>query len=273
MITCDFLGALGNNLFTLATLISKALDNNVDFYIPNVRDCYVCDLHSNEVEIPNMFEYDYKILNTSLPLTYSSPDILPNTPNFNYTPFEIQDNTSIKGYFQSEKYFIKYKDVILDVYFKPKKEILDYINQKYSWINQYNCLSIHVRVGGDRVQLQDKFINTSTQYYEKAINTVIQKDPNIEKYVVFSDNIEYCKNMFGYDKNIYYIENEKSYIDLFLMSMCKHNIIANSTFSWWAAYLNKNPNKIVIAPKTEWFGPTLKYLNIEDLFPNEWILF
>jgi hypothetical protein len=272
MITCKFSGALGNNLFTLATLISKALDNKFDFCIPNIRDCYVCDIHGNEVEVFDMFEYNFQIYDFQPLTTYTSPDILP-IPDFKYTPFNIQDNTLITGYFQSEKYFIKYKNKILNEYFKPKKEILNYINQKYPWLNQYNCLSIHVRVGGDRVWMQDKFINTSIQYYEKAINTILQKDPNIEKYVIVSDNIHYCKNIFGDDKNIIYIEDEKNYIDLFLMTKCNHNIIANSTFSWWAAYLNPNPNKIVIAPKSEWFGPTLKHLNIDDLFPNDWILF
>jgi hypothetical protein len=271
MITCKFSGALGNNLFQTATLISKALDNGFDFYISNIRDCYVCDIHDNQVEIPAMFEYNYKISNTQYSTIYTSPDIL-YIPDFKYIPFEIQDNTSITGYFQSEKYFIKYKDLILNTYFKPKSSIIKYIHQKYPWINQFNCLSIHIRVGGDRVWMQDKFINTSISYYKTSIDTVLKKDPTIEKYIIFSDNINYCKEIFGKDENIMYIENEKNYIDLFLMSMCKHNIIANSTFSWWAAYLNKNPNKIVVAPKTEWFGPALKHLNIEDLFPNEWIL-
>jgi len=269
MITCKFSGELGNNLFTLAALINVALENNYEFCIPNIRDCYI-PITKRPIEISQMFEYQYNIHNYFPPLVYTSPDILP-IPKFNYTSFNIQDNTQIIGYFQSEKYFEKNKDVIKNVFFKPKKEILEYINQKYPWIQTDNCLSIHIRVGGDRIYMQDKFLNTSMNYYQTAVNTILQKDPNIHKYIICSDNIEYCKSIFGDDEGIIYIENEKNYIDLFLMSMCKYNIIANSTFSWWGAYLNNNPDKVVIAPKTEWFGPNLKHLNIEDLFPNDWI--
>lgn len=272
MITCKFIGALGNNLFTLATLISKALDSNTQLCIPSIRHCYVCDLHGNEVEIPAMFEYGYNVQTHLCSETYTSPDTDFSFGNFGYTPFTIADNTEIVGYFQSEKYFKKYKNVILNKYFQPKREVLEYINQKYAWIKERKCLSIHVRVGGDRVWLQDQFTNTSMEYYEKAINKVLEKDPTVTDYVIFSDNINYCIEIFGDDENITYIKDEISYIDLFLMSMCTHNIIANSTFSWWGAYLNQNPDKIVVAPKTEWFGPAHKHFNIEDLFPNEWIL-
>jgi hypothetical protein len=272
MITCEFNGALGNNLFTLATLINHSLDNGFEFCIPSIRNCYVCDLHDNIVEIPSMFEYSYNIQDSFLPLNkYISPDCDPVNQIFNYIPFTVQDNTQIVGYFQSEKYFNKYKKELIETYFRPKTEIVQYINQKYPWINKDSCLSIHIRVGGDRPILQHSYKNVSLDYYTTAINTVLEKDPTVEQYVIFSDNIKYCTEIFGNNENITYIENEKSYIDLFLMSMCKHNIIANSTFSWWASWLNKNPSKIIVAPKSEWFGPSFKHLDIGDLLPDNWI--
>jgi hypothetical protein len=271
MITCEFKGELGNNLFTLAALINKALENNFEFCIPTTRDCYV-PINERPLEIPHMFDYNFTIENHNTIHKYISPDIANINPKFTYTPFNIEDNTTITGYFQSEKYFSKYAKDIIQKYYKPKEEIFNYIKDKYNNVLSSNCLSIHIRVGGDRVWMQDKFTNISMQYYEKAINTILQKDSKIEKYIILSDNIPYCKELFGNDENIIYIENEKNYIDLFLMTKCNHNIIANSTFSWWAAYLNQNPDKIVVAPKSEWFGSALKHLNIDDLFPSDWIL-
>ena len=92
------------------------------------------------------------------------------------------------------------------------------------------------------------------------------------KFFVFSDDVVYSRLIFKGLSNITYIENniaEHSYLDMFLMSACKHNIIANSTFSWWAAWLNKNQNKVVIAPR-KWFKSS-KYTTT-DLFPSDWIL-
>ena len=94
-------------------------------------------------------------------------------------------------------------------------------------------------------------------------------------YLVFSNDIEWCKYHLTKDslgiKNIIYVENTKPYEDLLLMQQCNHNIIANSSFSWWGAWLNSNENKKVIAPKL-WFGPAYKDFNSIDNYCNEWII-
>jgi hypothetical protein len=271
MITCNFLGELGNNLFQTATLIELSYKYNIPFQLLNNRNCYV-PIKDRPLELTEMFEYSFQYYEgtTSHFTHYKSPD---TQGTFEYTHINLNSsqNTIIEGYFQSEKYFETTKEDIINYYFKPKQTHIDYINDKYGFVINQNNLSIHIRVGGDRAALQHSHKNVSLDYYKTAINIALEKDPTIEKYIIFSDNINYCKEIFGEDKNIIYIENEKNYIDLFLMSLCKHNIIANSTFSWWAAYLNKNPNKIIIAPKSEWFGPTLKHLNLQDLFPKNWI--
>ena len=87
------------------------------------------------------------------------------------------------------------------------------------------------------------------------------------KFLVFSDDIEWCKQVFDDDFN--FIEGEEDYVDLLLMARCKHNIIANSSFSWWGAWLNRNNNKRVIAPK-KWFG-SVANLDSKDLLPKGWI--
>jgi hypothetical protein len=272
MITCNFLGELGNNLFQTATLIELSKKYNIPFQLINDRNCYV-SIKDRPLEFESMFEQSFQYCNKdnlSFFTQYKSPD---TNGIFEYTPINIDPTKDIiiEGYFQSEKYFENSKDDIINKFYSPKKDNINYILNKYSSLLNQNNLSIHIRVGGDRAALQHSHKNVSTDYYMSSINKVLEIDPTIERYVVFSDNIEYCKNIFGDNENITYIENEKNYIDLFLMSMCKHNIIANSTFSWWAAYLNKNPNKIIIAPKTEWFGPALNHLNLKDLFPQNWI--
>jgi hypothetical protein len=271
MITCNFLGELGNNLFQTATLIGLSSQYNIPFQLINNRNCYV-SIKDRPLELIEMFDYPFQYYEgtTISFIHYKSPD---TQGIFEHTSINLDfsQNIVIEGYFQSEKYFKTVKEDIINYYFKLKETHIDYINNKYKFIINQNNLSIHIRVGGDRASLQHSHKNVSLDYYKTAINIALEKDPTIENYIVFSDNISYCKEIFGNDKNIIYIENEKNYIDLFLMSLCKHNIIANSTFSWWAAYLNKNSNKTIIAPKSEWFGPTLKHLNLQDLFPQNWI--
>jgi len=271
MITCNFLGELGNNLFQTAALIGLSHKYNTPFRLINNRDCYI-SIKDRPLELTEMFEYPFEFYEGDYSsFTYfKSPD---TQGTFEYTPINLdstKDNI-IEGYFQSEMYFQDVKDDILNKFFVPKKSNIDYITNKYNSLLNQNNLSIHIRVGGDRTLLQHSHKNVSIEYYLTAINKVLENDPTVENYIIFSDNIKYCKEIFGEDKNIHYIENEKNYIDLFFMSMCNHNIIANSTFSWWAAYLNKNPNKIIVAPKSEWFGTSLQHLNLQDLFPKNWI--
>ena len=103
-------------------------------------------------------------------------------------------------------------------------------------------------------------------YFDKATSEIVKKHSDI-RFVVFSDDINWCKEAFK-NKNFTFIEDEKDYIDLHMMSLCKHNIIVNSTFSWWGAWLNTNPNKIVIAPKV-WFGSS-SHEDSKDVIPNDW---
>jgi hypothetical protein len=102
-------------------------------------------------------------------------------------------------------------------------------------------------------------------YYRNAI----AEFSDDTRFLVFSDDIQWCKENFKGD-NFHFIEGEKDYVDLYLMSLCNNNIIANSSFSWWGAWLNNTPNKKVIAPK-QWFGKA-KQLNTKDLIPETWII-
>jgi len=169
---------------------------------------------------------------------------------FNSSYLDIRNNSYIQGYWADERYFKGVED-ILKKEFTPKKK-LDERNQKIlRQIQTPASVSIHVR-RGDYVTNKTnipKFIGLD--YYIKSINKIKSK---ISKpvFFVFSDDIPWCKQNLNSPKdNIYYIDHNKekdSYKDLLLMSACKHNIIANSTFSWWSGWLNINDNKIVIKP-------------------------
>ncbi|MDR2599836.1 MAG: alpha-1,2-fucosyltransferase [Oscillospiraceae bacterium] len=157
------------------------------------------------------------------------------------------------GYWQDVRYFDDIRDDILKDYSFNKKltgKNLE-ISKKIANIEK-QAISIHVR-RGDYKGFKIHDICLSIDYYEKAVKEIEERVDNVH-YFVFSDDIEWVQESFEflYDKECVYVDWNKgidSYIDMQLMSLCKHNIIANSTFSWWGAYLNKNPNKIILSPK------------------------
>jgi hypothetical protein len=167
----------------------------------------------------------------------------------------LEKNIKIEGYFQSHLYFDEYRNDILDL-FEIDNTSLNYIKNKYPILfdDTKTCISIHIRMN------YANCINYNFNYFEKAINYFNEKFDNIH-FLVFSNNI---KSIHQWFENTDYtiVTNNIDYVDLGIMSLCKHNIITHSTFSWWGAYLNNNPNKIVIYPKD-----ALK-ISMGCLFPN-----
>lgn len=153
----------------------------------------------------------------------------------------------IYGYFQNEKYFESVKDEVHDYFIFDIKE--EEIIKLAKEMENTNSVSIHIR-RGDYLKYPKRYEGIcDLDYYEKAIEYMIKNVDNPVFYV-FSNDIEWAKENIKYN-NINYIDlscYEKDWYDMYLMSNCKNNIIANSSFSWWAAYLNKNKNKIVISP-------------------------
>lgn len=135
-------------------------------------------------------------------------------------------------------------------------------------IKDTQSISIHIR-RGDYLNFSDIYGNICDKnYYNKAIERFKEFKDVI--YIFFSDDVNWVKGEFSHISNSIFVDwntGSNSYIDMYLMSNCKHNIIANSSFSWWGAYLNNNPDKIVIAPK-KWFKSKLEDPNI---FPPDWI--
>jgi glycosyl transferase family 11 len=253
------MGQFGNQLFIIAATTSLALDHDAEPRFPTLAT-------SREFNIPFNHQMVFHHLNSN------SPDSgIENTyiePNYYYEEIPYQPNMKIVGWFQSEKYFINHKDEILTL-FAPHPEIMNYLNSKYSEIiNNPKTVSIHLRTYDVEIpEVANCYITYGAEYVEKAMELF----PEDSLFVVFSNQMKWCKQILqGIPKNMRFIEKENYIYDFYLMSLCKHNIICNSSFSWWSAYLNKNPDKIVVVPPL-WFSPSYKSeFDARDLIPDGW---
>ena len=179
---------------------------------------------------------------------------------FDVENIPYKKNLLIHGYFQSEKYFKQNKENILDLFYIDDADI-HFLHNKYKHIDFKNTVSIHVR-RGDYLNFSDIHPICEREYYEKAM----QLFPN-KNFIFVSQDDEWVKSNFK-GKNIFYSENNNEILDLTIQTICSDNIIANSTFSWWAAYLNKNKNKKIVAP-SQWFGKN-SGLYQNDIVPMNW---
>lgn len=253
MITSNLIGGLGNYMFQIATTYSLSIDYGVGFVF-NINDNL--KVHNHVTTYVNNILRNVNFVDHVLPIMNYY-----NEPFFHYQEIKYTHNVRLNGYFQSEKYFVHNREKILDLYSvdeNSKKEI----DEKYGKILKQNTCSLHVR-RGDYLNLVNHHPPCDLDYYNSAINEF----SNDTLFLVFSDDINWCKQIFTGD-NFIFIENNYDYIDLWLMSLCKNNIIANSSFSWWSAWLNKNKNKKVISP-SKWFGNAKPY-NTSDIIPTEW---
>ena len=193
-------------------------------------------------------------------------------PHFPYWPDinKVPRNCYLVGYWQSEKYFAKQmSNIRSDFIFKPplSNKNMDLAGQ----IAQVNAVSLHVRRG-------DYFSNPKTNiahgvcnldYYKAAVQHIAAKVEH-PSFFIFSDDIEWAKKNLKMNFHHHFIDHNQgleSYNDMHLMSLCRHHIVANSSFSWWGAWLNSHTDKIVVAPK-QWFA---NYKNTQDLVPLKWV--
>lgn len=191
--------------------------------------------------------------------------------SFDPSVLEAKGNIYLEGYWQSEKYFSSIRDILLREFaFKyeqdaKSREIANHIQKK-------EAVSLHIRRGD---YVNDPLTNQthgfcSLEYYQKAVNYITQKIPNCHFYI-FSDDHSWVYENFKLDYPVTVVDHNDAstnYEDLRLMSLCRHNIIANSSFSWWGAWLNSNPEKIVVSPE-RWFND--KSLDTKDMIPGGWL--
>lgn len=195
--------------------------------------------------------------------------------NHNYRIIESllnESNVYLDGYWEDQRYFSSISKTIRELYTFP-----DFVNPQNIALNDKiaNSLSVSIHIRrGDKVHSKIHRIHL-LDYYVEAIN-LIQKRLNYEtvKFFVFSDDIDWTRENFNHLREdfeyVVWNKGKNSFRDMQLISLCKHNINASSTFSWWASYLNKNPDKIVITPKKV-FKDAYHYLENTGLIPSDWI--
>ena len=249
MISCKLAGGLGNYLFQIAATHCLAIKNG---------DAAIFDLGNSMQIHKNINTYATNILRN---IEAGNHQILSRytESGFAYNEIPYTPNLELNGYFQSEKYMIRAE--VLKLY-ELDSDTKNYILDRYG--DEFDgTASLHIR-RGDYVNKQDKHPILGMEYYNLAMKYL----EKCQKFYIFSDDIEWCMQHFHGDKYVFI--KDEDYIELWLMSLCEHNIIANSSFSWWGAWLNQNKNKKVIAPKN-WFGPR-KNLNTADLYCKDWLL-
>lgn len=284
MIVTRLLGGLGNQMFQYASAYAVAKHNNTDLAID--ASWFVL---SNSVVTPFKYELGcftirYELIehDSYVPvdtiryglrsrlgigkrqlLDYKEKG-LPFEPNV----FKAGPDLVMDGYWQSEQYFLNIQDDIRSEF--TFKEIPSGQNKEFSdSILATNAVSVHVRRGDYANHAQTNSVHglMGLDYYKKAIDSISKRVKN-PHFFVFSDEPEWCQENLSIDQPHTYISgNKEGRYDMQLMTLCKHHIIANSSFSWWGAWLNPNKDKIIIAPK-KWFNDTA--LNAKDLVPGSW---
>jgi hypothetical protein len=273
MITCNLIGGLGNQLFQIYTTISYSMLCNKKFVFlktkstgggsTKIRDTYwenlLCKLNP-------FLTNDFQNYNLIREKEFTFNDITSEINNNN-------NNTCLYGYFQSYKYFQSYYYYIY--------KILDIRKQRQSILKTHNIpslvntVSMHFRLG-DYKLLQKVYPIMTYEYYKKSLSYLQNQNIwNLDVLFFCEDEdledvnitVEQLKLEFPNNKFIRASNILKDWEQMLLMSCCKHNIIANSSFSWWGAYLNSRPGKIVCYPET-WF---VNNTDTSDLCPLEWI--
>lgn len=278
----EILGGLGNQMFQYALYLKfKKLGYNAKIDLSNLRNY---KLH-NGYELEKIFKVKpeiatvdeikkysrykkhtlfNKVLN-KISLSKKSEFIERRSFTYDDDVFNIKDKIYFKGYWQNERYFQDIKTEIINCYkFPPfnNEQNVNVLNK----IKNTNSVSIHIRRGD---YLKDNKRNNicNIKYYKDAIEWVNSNISNPFFYI-FSDDIDWCRKFLQLSnvQYIYWNKTNTSYIDMQLMSNCKCNIIANSSFSWWAAWLNINTDKIVITPQY-W----ITSVETATFSPKEWI--
>lgn len=257
------MGRLANQMFQYASL--KGISRNVgaDFCIPYYKDS-VDDGIGNKLRSELFDSFDLNV-NIGVLNNGHAPVVKERFFHFDEELFSLcPDHVSLQGFFQTEKYFKHIENEIREDFtfnggiLNPCKEMIDSVD---------NPIALHIR-RTDYVSNSENHHNLSLDYYKKALS-MFESDRSV---IVFSDDPEWCNKQELFSSDRFLIsENTDNRVDLCLMTLCSDFIIANSTYSWWGAWLSSNPNKKVIAP-VEWFGKTgyTKDHNTTDLIPNEW---
>lgn len=261
-ITCHFMGGLGNQLFQASHALAQGWKHNreVEFLPYSNTPGQGRPVHNY---INNVFR-NLKFV-----------DKMEHCTTVHEGPFEyseinpLQGNTSFYGYFQSTKNWFGFDDKIRET-FQPSLNVVQELREKYPKLNQPKTLSIHIR-RGEYLQFPDIHPTISIEYISEALKLIGEYSTVFlftEDESRWPGSRDFVMNNFSFPNVVFPKENE-DWKEMYLMGLCENHIIPNSTFSWWATFLNKNKNKKIIAPST-WFGP--KGPNAKDIFESNWTL-
>ena len=258
-VTCWFNGQLGNQLFQIAAAVGYALDHNCEAIFPGAPSALNGTLNC---------QYVLHRLNTAPTpegVEFQPLKELIHSNIYKELPFQPGRDTILQGHFESERYFERHRQVIQEL-FAHTQEILDTIHEKYGdLLAEPMTVALHVRtfIPDGRDPIRVGIGGARWRYFTAAM----QYFPPNAHYLVFSDNTEWTKNHLPtMGRKVTFIEGNPHYIDFYLMSLCHHQIISpESTFSWWAAWLNRNPNKTIIVADV--WNDTLN----NDTIPEGWI--
>lgn len=287
MIIVKLMGGLGNQMFQYALAKKLSLKNNseivFDFQLFKLggRQYALSSFDLNYREVSNWEKHllcrsVYKRLPYQLMAIICGKRVIDyreKSLEFDNVILGMRGDMCIEGYWQSEKYFNDIRSELLTD-FKIKNNLSGENLKIANSINESNtAVSLHIRRGD---YITNKNANTihgicDLDYYYRAIKYIAKQNSMLDIFV-FSDDINWVKENLKVSHNLYFVDNnteETGAEDLRLMSLCKHNIIANSSFSWWGAWLNRHKDKIVVAPK-RWFKDASK--NSSDLVPESWKL-
>lgn len=284
MIIVNLKGGLGNQMFQYAlgrhlaekngvvlkldtTSLSKAKEIG-NIYRPFDLDKFNIQNEQATPEEVRTLRYPYGVI-SKLKSVFERKILRKTFVEFDANILGLKDDTYLDGYWQSPKYFETIRAALLTEF--TLKSPLSPRGQAFQdKIANSVSVSLHVRRGdyvANKRVLKENGV-CSVDYYKKAIETISSKVAN-PTFFVFSDDIEWVKANLSIPASTVFVTDETITApeELFLMSQCQHNIIANSSFSWWGAWLNQNPAKTVIAP-TPWFD-TITY--DANLIPDSWI--
>lgn len=276
MIYIQLIGGLGNQLFEIFSTIAYSFENKIPFKFNINKPDMVSPMDRTSLR-PTYWNNIFKSISN---FTYNNnPNIMVyREPNFTYNKIPLFNNdTIIMGYFQSEKYFKNYYENIIKLL--KLNEITENTREKYiSYFENKKLIGIHFRIG-DLKYKNGHGLVLNHNYYIKCLNYMKQNINDFDNYELLyfgeenDDNIikTFINEINKIFKNSYKIINYSiaDWEQLLMISCCKNNIISNSTFSWWGAYLNKNKDKIICYPDL-WFRPDINN-STKDLFPDSWI--
>ena len=270
-IVVNLIGGVGNQLFqyALGYAISKKADLELMVDISayekyKVRN-YELDKFGFDIKIAQLQDYiDLKKRHLFKKTYYKE-----KKKTFNPSVLNIKKSAYLRGFWQSESYFYDYKDEIVQLFqFRDKNFIKNHTLLED--IQNSNAVSINIRLGDyvtNEVNKRVHFV-CKKEYYTNALKYIVKKVES-PKFFVFSDDLIGSKEFLPDGHDYVFADTANWQEDMYFMSQAKHNIVANSSFSWWAAWLNQNANKIVVAP-SKWFTDEAK-INDKDFVPKSWV--